>query len=150
MLKRRILLLVMLGLFVTGCGDSFKSSIPSVSFTFSCSLLQYPYYQLSTPGQFLKVTRNVNNLPVGYAGLILGQSIFSDGSTYVAFDAACPVEAQRGVSIELLEDEIGKAQCPKCHTVYNLNSNGAPDGEGREYLKHYNVTVSGTTLRVSN
>ena len=151
MLRRWMSMVVMLGLFMSGCGDSFKSSIPSVSISFSCSLLQSPYYRLTTPGQFLKVTHDAHNLPVGYAGLIIGQSIFSDGNTYVAFDAACPVEAQRNVSIELLEDKIGQAECPQCHTVYNLNSNGAPiEGEGREYLKHYNVSVTGTTLRVYN
>lgn len=69
-------MVVMLGLFMLGCGDSFKSSIPSVSISFSCSLLQSPYYRLTTPGQFLKVTHDAHNLPVGYAGLIIGQSIF--------------------------------------------------------------------------
>lgn len=86
----------------------------------------------------------------GYAGLIIGQSVFSEGNTYVAYDAACPVEASRNVSVEVLEDGLGTAECPKCHTQYNLSSGGFPTGEGTEYLKHYKVTVSGTSLQVRN
>ena len=70
--------------------------------------------------------------------------------TYVAYDAACPVEASRNVSVEVREDGLGTAECPKCHTQYNLSSGGFPTGEGTEYLKHYKVTVSGTSLQVRN
>ena len=94
--------------------------------------------------------KNVNGLPVGYAGLIIGQSIFSDGNTYVAFDAACPVEAQRNVSVELADDGLGTAVCPKCHTKYDLSNGGFPTGTGMEYLKHYSVSISGSTLQVRN
>ena len=139
-----------LWLCVAGCGDSYESSIPSVSFHFSCSLSQHPYYKITTPGQFLKVEKNVNGLPVGYAGLIIGQSVFSDGNTYVAFDAACPVEAQRNVSVELADDGLGTALCPKCHTKYDLSNGGFPTGTGMEYLKHYSVSISGSTLQVRN
>jgi len=143
----------MLWLCVIGCGDSYESSIPSVTFNFSCSLLQSPYFKISGNsgvGRFLKVEKNVNGLPVGYGGLIIGQSVYSDGNTYVAYDAACPVEASRNVSVELIEDGLGTAECPKCHTKYNLSSGGYPSGEGTEYLKHYKVSVSGTTLQVHN
>lgn len=140
----------MLGLCAAGCGDSYESSVPSVAFHFSCSLSQSPYYKITTPGQFLKVEKNVNGLPVGYAGLIIGQSVYSDGNTYVAYDAACPVEASRSVSIELQEDGLGSAVCPKCHTTYDLSSGGYPAGAGTEYLKSYKVIVSGTTLQVRN
>ena len=137
-MRKFCIIIGMLWLCVTGCGDSYESSIPSISFNFSCSLSQSPYY------------KNVNGLPVGYAGLIIGQSVYSDGNTYVAYDAACPVEANRSVAVELIEDGLGTAECPKCHTKYNLSSGGFPTGEGTEYLKHYKVSVSGTTLQVRN
>ena len=144
----------MLWLCVTGCGDSYESSIPSVPFIFSCNLLQSPYFKISGlagVGQFLKVEKNANGLPVGYAGLIIGQSVHSDGNTYIAYDAACPVEASRSVSVEVQEDGLGTAVCPKCHTEYDLSGGGFPvTGEGTEYLKHYKVSVSGTTLLVRN
>ena len=135
-MRKLCIVIGMLWLCVTSCGDSYESSIPSVTFNFSCSLSQSPYYKITTPGQFLKIEKNVNGLPVGY--------------TYVAYDAACPGEASRNVSVEVLEDGLGTAECPKCHTQYNLSSGGFPTGEGTEYLKHYKVTVSGTSLQVRN
>ena len=122
-MRKLCIVIGMLWLCVTSCGDSYESS---------------------------KIEKNVNGLPVGYAGLVIGQSVFSEGNTYVAYDAACPVEASRNVSVEVLEDGLGTAECPKCHTQYNLSSGGFPTGEGTEYLKHYKVTVSGTSLQVRN
>jgi hypothetical protein len=54
------------------------------------------------------------------------------------------------VAVSLTDDGLGTAVCPECGTVYNLSNNGYPQGKGTEYLKHYKVTVSGTTLYVSN
>lgn len=121
-----------------GCDDSRKSSIPSMAFSFSCNPGQYPYSKITTPDQFLLVNKDVHGLRVGYGGLIIGQSVFEPG-TYTAFDAACPVEANRNVVVDLQEDGSGKAICPECHTVYDLNNYGFPTGEGTEYLKRYPV-----------
>ena len=122
-MRKFCIIIGMLWLCVAGCGDSYESSIPSIGFNFSCSLSQSPYYKITTPGQFLKVDKNVNGLPVGYAGLIIGQSVYSDGNTYVAYDAACPVEANRSVSVELVEDGLGTAECPKCLVLYRSGPN---------------------------
>lgn len=152
-MQKRAAMIAMLWLMsmTMGCSDSFKSSIPSVSFQFSCSLAQSPYYLITTPGQFLKVEKNINGLPVGYAGLIIGQSVFSEGADYTAFDAACPVEVSRSVSVELISDGLGTARCPECNTEYNLSSGGLPkEGEGTERLKPYKVVMAGTTLQVRN
>ena len=149
---RKILLTVgMLWLGVVGCGDVYESSIPSVAFSFTCNLAQSPYYQITTPGRFLKVTKNISGVAVGYAGLIIGQSVYSDGQTYLAFDAACPVEASRSVSLEVTDDGLGTAVCPKCEATYDLsNGGGRSDGLGEEVLRRYSVRLSGQTLHVSN
>lgn len=137
---------------MVGCDDAYESSIPSITFRFSCNLVQPAYYAIQTPGTFMKVQKNVNRLPVGYAGLIIGKSAFStlESNDYVAFDAACPVEASRDVSIAVVDDGFGTAVCPTCHTKYGLSNGGFPEGEGTEYLKRYPVTVTGTTLQVQN
>lgn len=147
---RRLFLIILLFIGVVACDDAYKSSIPDVSFYFSCSLVQGEYSKLTIPGQFIKKAKNVNGIPVGYAGLIIGQSIYSEGNTYVAFDAACPVEASRSVSVDVQDDGLGTAICPSCGTKYHLSNSGAPEGEGTEYLKRYNVAVNGSTLQVSN
>lgn len=136
---------------IISCEDAYESNIPSVSFSFSCNLAQHPYYQLTTPGRFLKVERNVNGLPVGFAGLIIGQSVFSEGDVYLAFDAACPVEASRDVVLTVKDDGLGTAVCSKCKATFGLSANGSRnDGKGQEALRSYKVTVSGNTLQVRN
>jgi nitrite reductase/ring-hydroxylating ferredoxin subunit len=137
---------------LSGCGDDYQSSIPSVPFYFSCSLSQAPYYQITVPGQFLKVTQNVNGVAVGYAGLIIGQSVYSSGNQYIAFDAACPVEASRSVSLQLVSgDAFGQAECPKCKATFALSANGSRnDGKGTQVLRSYPVAVVGNTLQVRN
>lgn len=147
---RRLCFTLLLFIGIVACDDSYKSSIPNVSFYFSCNLLQGDYSKLAIPGQFIKREKNVNGIPVGYAGLIIGQSIYSEGNTYIAYDAACPVEASRNVSVDLQDDGFGTAICPSCETKYSLSSGGAPEGKGTEYLKRYTVLVSGNTLQVRN
>ncbi len=110
---------------LSACGDSYESSIPSVRFNLSYSISHFP--TITTPGYFVKVEKNVNGISVGYAGLILGKSLFYGAmgdNNYICYDAACPVEAQRGVSINLLDEGTGKAECPKCGMEYDLNNNG--------------------------
>ncbi len=133
------------------CGDTYESSIPSVRFNLTYNTSVFP--TITTPGYFVKVERNINGISVGYAGLLLGKSLlYSEmgDNNYTCYDAACPVEAQKGVSINLIEGELGKAVCPKCETVYDLNNYGFPTGVGKEYLKRYPVSVNGTTLIVQN
>lgn len=137
-------------LFVTiSCGDSFHSSIPNVgNFVFEVDMLQAKYQPLRIQGQFVLETKNKFNLPLGYGGIIIGNSYFNG---YCAFDAACPVEASRDIVVKISTDGLGKAVCPKCKTEYDLNNNGAPNGVGTEYLKKYYVNISGQDkLYVSN
>ena len=128
MIMRRLIFIFLMTVIAVSCGDDYKSSIPDVRFDFSCSLVQAEYSKLTTPGQFIKKTKNV----------------------HLAFEAACPVEASRTVSINVQNDGLGKAICPSCGTTYDLNNGGAPTGEGKEYLKRYTAVVSGTTLQVRN
>lgn len=143
--------LLTLFIVLAGCNNSLESSIPSVRFNLTYNTSVFP--TITTPGYFVKVERNVNGISVGYAGLILGKSLlYSEmgDSNYMCYDAACPVEAQRGVSVNLIDGELGKAVCPSCETIYDLNNYGFPTGTGKEYLKRYQVAVNGTTLIVQN
>ena len=70
---------------------------------------------------------------------------------YCAYDAACPVEASRSVSLEVENDGLGTARCPECGAVFNLSANGTrSDGLGGEILRSYKVTLAGDNLRVQN
>ncbi len=149
--KFSILLLAIAALFtMSACDGATESSIPNVSFRLTYNTAQYPL--ITTPGFFTKVTRNTNGIAVGYGGLILGKSVFTTfgDDNYVAYDAACPVEANSTVSVNVVEDGLGTAVCPKCGTKYNLSNGAFPEGVGTEYLKSYPVVVNGTTLIVNN
>lgn len=147
---RRLCLTVLMFIGLAACGDSYQSSIPNVSFYFSCSLVQADYIIIQSYGQFKKVTRNVNLIPVGYGGLLIGQFNDFGNYRYIAYDAACPVEVSRSTSLDLSAD-FRTAVCPVCKTKYDLESGGFPvAGKGTEALKRYNVLVSGTNLEVRN
>ena len=76
---RKLFLVILLFIGAVACDDSYKSTIPDVSFYFSCDLVQGEYSKLTIPGQFIKKAKNVNGIPVGYAGLIMGNlSILRD------------------------------------------------------------------------
>lgn len=115
---------------------------------------QAAYSSLNSPGQFVSIDKNLHGVRMGYGGLILGQSAFpgfNNEAVFVAFDRACPVEVSASVSVELKNDGVGKAVCPKCKTEYDLNNGGAPKGKGTEYLRTYQVTrVNEYVLRVQN
>ncbi len=146
---RKTFFFFMLLVSFISCDGSFTSSIPDVTkFSFEVSLLQAQFQSIRTQGQFVIVFKNEHNVSLGYGGLIIGNSTFNG---YCAFDAACPVEVSKDVIVELTTDGLGKAVCPKCKTEYDLSNNGAPNGVGTEYLRHYNVTqVNEDLLYVSN
>lgn len=147
----RAYLLVCLFLFITmGCDNAMESSIPHARFSLTYNVLQHP--KITIPGNFVLVTKNIHGLPVGFGGVILGKSLYSDpnANEYVAYDAACPVEGNKKVTLQIVEDGIGTAVCPQCKTQYNLSGSGYPEGVGTEYLKQYPVQVSGSILNVNN
>lgn len=146
---RKALLFLVLLLGAVSCGDSFHSSIPDVTkFTFEVNLVQANFQSIRNQGQYVPVAKNEHNVKLGFGGLIIGNSYYNG---YCAFDAACPVEASSDVVVALTTDGLGKAVCPKCKTIYDLNNYGAPNGVGTEYLKHYYITVvNEDKLYVSN
>lgn len=146
---KRIIAILMLCVCILACEDTYTSSIPDVRVSLSINLAQAVYTPIQIPGQFVKVTHDTHNIPVGYAGLIIGQSIFSDNG-FCAYDAACPVEARKNVSVELINLGLGGAECPQCGTKYNLSNWGFPEGEGKEALKRYKLTQAGNTLQIHN
>ncbi|MDL2212707.1 hypothetical protein LJC72_13305 [Bacteroides sp. OttesenSCG-928-D19] len=147
-MKRAFAILLLL-VGILACEDTYQSSIPDVKVSFSCNMVQSEFTPIQVPGQFVKVTRDNHNIPVGYGGLIIGQSIFPDNG-FCAYDAACPVEASRTVSLEIINNGLGGATCPSCGTKYNLSNFGFSEVENSEPLKQYKVTNSGTILRVSH
>lgn len=143
---RRLLfsVLLLVGLATPSCDEAPPTSIPDVYVNFECSLLQSPYSQIRTPNEFIEITKSSKNIPVGYSGILIGQSPFNG---YCAYDMCCPVERTRSVAVHIKIGALGIAKCNKCGEEYNLLNGAYPmKGISKEYLKKYNVSMSGEDL----
>lgn len=157
---------------LSACDDA-SDDFPDTTVSFSCSLQQSPYSFITSPGQFLTITKSgsgyVVNFPgqpaytdgkmgvyLGFGGLILGYPVLSMdvSSQYAAYDRACPVEASDLTISRLNINTNREATCPKCGTVYDLDTGFPKKGDGTKRLKTYQVyatnTATGTTLTVRN
>lgn len=153
----------------TSCKDEYSSNIPDTPVSMTCDL-RNNFVQITSPGQFVTVTKipegyviafpdkpslavktqKAQYARLGYGGLIVGNSSFNG---YCAYDAACPVEANRKSILMVRNDGLGTAVCPTCGSEFNLNNGGIPvKGESKEQLKHYRVSLisGGTELNVYN
>lgn len=137
-------ILILVGLFASSCNDTPSTSIPYVYVYLECNLTQAQFASIKTPNQFVAVFNDAKNIPVGYAGILVGQSPFNG---YCAYDMCCPVEADRKIAVKLNNNAVGIARCDKCGEEYDLLNGAYPmKGIGKEYLKRYNVTISGVDL----
>ncbi len=172
MLQRILGIVVVLSFFCTSCEEAYDD-FPRTEVRFTCSLQQTPYSFITTPGQFLTVTKKgsayVVDYPgqpsytdgkqgvfLGFGGLIIGYPTISMdvSSPYAAYDRACPVEAEDLVISHLTINTVREGKCPKCGTVYDLDTGFPKQGEGKKRLKTYKVysikTNTGTNLTVRN
>lgn len=148
--------------------DSACNDFPRMSVRFTCSLQQSPYSFITMPGQFLTVTKKgaayVVDYPgqptytdgrqgvfLGFGGLILGKSTINMDSSnqYVAYDRACPVEAEDLVISRLTINTNCEGKCPKCGTVYDLDSGFPKQGDTKKQLKIYTVHTTNTSTGVN-
>ncbi len=160
------LLLIVATAFFACEKEGYQSSIPYARVNFSCDMLYAPYSYIQIGGQFLTAQREASGIIkvsfpgqadhtenkigayVGFGGLILGHSTFGN---YYAFDLSCPVEANTKALLKLSKDKPGRATCPQCGTVYDLNAGGFPEsGVGKERLATYQIQQNGTKLSVQN
>ena len=167
-----MLLLTFFSFLLSACEEA-DEDFPRTKVNFSCNLQQAPYSFITTPGQFLTVTKKGSSYTVeypgqpaytdgkmgvflGFGGLILGQPVLSMevGSQYAAYDRGCPVEAADLVISQLNINTNREGTCPKCKTVYDLDTGFPKSGVGKERLKTYTVhttsTSTGTGLTVRN
>lgn len=166
------LLFVFFSLLLLSCEEA-DEDFPRTEVNFNCNLQQAPYSFITTPGQFLTVTKKGSSYTVeypgqpaytdgkmgvflGFGGLILGQPVLSMdvSSQYAAYDRGCPVEAADLVISRLNINTNREGTCPKCKTVYDLDTGFPKSGVGKERLKTYTVhttsTNTGTGLTVRN
>jgi nitrite reductase/ring-hydroxylating ferredoxin subunit len=105
-------------------------------------LKPYPSYK-----EYTSTNINPAKERIGFGGVLVVHTITG---AYVAFDRACPYEANSTVTIQVDEDVLN-AICPRCGTVYDIATfPGAPNGKSEHYLRQYSVTENGSRLFVRN
>jgi nitrite reductase/ring-hydroxylating ferredoxin subunit len=136
---KKYFLLIITSLFFLGCSDNGNSNKNPYlgNYTFSVDLnLNLPTY---SP---LKYVSN----PIYYPGVgVSGIIVMYTGSTYTAFDAACPNQQEGSCAAMTIKGVNAVCSCDK--KEYNLFT-----GQGEPYpLKQYRVQVINETLiRISN
>lgn len=159
--QRAFSILVALSFSLISCEEAYDD-FPRTEVRFTCSLQQSPYSYIKAPGQFITITKNGAGFTVGYGkqtysdskmgvflgfgGLILGYPAISMdvNNQYIAYDRACPVEAKDLIISKLNINLNREAKCPKCETIYDLDTGFPKKGEGKKRLKTYTVYVSTT------
>lgn len=146
MKKGRWSILLLAGLALS-CSKTYESSIPyrqvnlQINLTFEDKELKnLQAYKLFTQGRYAGEL-------TGFGGVLVYHG--TDG--YYAFDAACPYEADRNITVGV-DDHGIYAVCPKCHSRYELLYGfGNPVSGPAQYgLKKYQVWVNGNEIRVKN
>jgi nitrite reductase/ring-hydroxylating ferredoxin subunit len=151
---KRLLIYLFAFLSAGACDKTYVSSIPDYLVYLELDLSFEDNALVAVQGYRIYTQENINSAieSAGFGGVLVYHGISSAGAdAYYAFDAACPVEASRSVTIEI--DSTGvQAVCPKCQSRYELFYGlGAPvSGPGKEQLRRYNVTVSGNKVYVRN
>ncbi|MBR2637636.1 MAG: hypothetical protein IKD40_02185 [Bacteroidaceae bacterium] len=170
-MKKKIILLLLAILVLSGCETDSPYSGYAVYFT--CDTGYYPFNHATSLGQFITVRRKQGGTPsyevtdavgnkhihqltemearqqfqYGLGGLIIGTPSL-EGGTLWAFDLACPNCDSQRHRLEL--DDIGRAQCPNCNALFDLNSGGIPiEGKSR-VMWRYRVFTAGTMVTIQN
>ena len=99
---------------------------------------------------------NYQNTYLGLSGLIVGLPTIpepgEDVQHVVCYDLSCPnCYEQYSITKSLRLKDGGRATCPTCSRIYDLNTQGiVADGDPGQSLYRYRVTYVPYTLQVNN
>lgn len=132
-MKKLILLVFFIGLISCGSDDDENQFLPNVAVNVQINLNLPQYHDLLVGGGS------------AYAnGGIKGIIIYNTGTSYVAFDRACPHLTLQACAQMTVESIF--MVCP-CDSARFQIIDGAPEnGDIRQAARFYNVTKSGNTL----
>lgn len=171
-MKKISILLACLILF--SCGNDYEEFCTYYHANFSCDITNVPFNAVNSMGQFITVRKKSVNMSCdvynpslnktysvplaevdaryaefGLGGLIIGQPYFNDGTTFYAYDLACP-QCDKAYT-RLTINAQGTASCAKCGNVYDLNNSGfIIEGEGRPLYRYHVTQSSVNTIYVHN
>ena len=134
-----------------GCTDDLLNPIPNVPVYLNLDL-QFqdqdlvPVYAVKS---YTTPTSAIQKL--GFGGVVVIHGLDNgSGQEYYAYDLACPNEANP--TIRVVPDDMGRAQCATCKSVYDL-SNGFGNrlsGPTKSDLKRYQTVHVGNIIEIRN
>lgn len=139
---KKILLIVFMLVFVTGCDKDGANNdnpyLPNYAFNVDVNRSLPLYNSLNFAGNAVKV----NIAGAGIRGLI----VINTGTGILAYDGACPNQDLTSCSTLTLNGI--EAVCPCDSAIYNLYTGQSP---GKQYpLKQYRTEVIGSVVRIYN
>lgn len=138
-MKRILLpLLTLAALLLVSCDTVDNKTIPSYSVRINLGTYAlWNTYGVSGVGDY-RIFNRAKQLPAnfpynantftGYGGVLLIMALDPATSSYApqAFDAACPVERDPGITLSISPDNL-EAICPKCGSHFNVvTGSGSP------------------------
>jgi nitrite reductase/ring-hydroxylating ferredoxin subunit len=152
-MKRIFFICCLLLLSHLSCTDEQDNRIPLYPVYLNLDLT-YKDKELKTIPSYKEYTdKNINHTQKekrGFGGVLVVHTMFGE---YVAFDRACPHEAQANIVVEVDEGDITFATCPQCGSKYEIGllGTGSPHEGVSEYgLRRYNTIISGDKLYIRN
>lgn len=144
-LLRAMLVAATVTIAAAGCNRIDDDRIPLVPVRIAFNNVgEWNVYGVAGAGdyrRFIKQERVPEGFPytvmtyTGFGGVLLICDIHSNA---VAYDLACPVECRADVRINVLKEEL-KAECPVCHSVYDIVTNHGQPLSGPAAEKHYGL-----------
>ncbi len=153
---RIFLLFALLSPAIISCNRDKNEVIPDITVDFTITFSDPEFFDLFySPGTSALISSAHRHLGLGTAGFdgngIIVYNTGLQGFEYGAFDRTCPhCYATDNESLAVNVDGV-YAICPRCSTNYALGASGLPQsGPGRYYLKNYNTSFTGYSVRVWN
>jgi nitrite reductase/ring-hydroxylating ferredoxin subunit len=132
------------------CDTTYRSSIPDAPVMLELDLNFRDKDLIPIQAHKIYNSKNINQAyeRTGFGGVLIYHTL---ADTYAAFDAACPNEASRTVTVTVEEDNL-HARCPKCQSRYDLSYGNANPvaGSSREALRRYTAIPSGNRITIRN
>lgn len=150
----RLLLLVGI-LCLLSCGKTEYSDIPYTRVSLTLYLGDKDRTLNDVYANKIITHKEINtsqNESAGFGGVMV---YHHSSLLFLAYDIACPYEINANTTIAV-DDGGLTATCPKCGSVYDLETYGNPvsgpstESPGKKRLRQYSVIQSGDILRVTN
>jgi hypothetical protein len=114
-------------------------------------VMELNHYDLLPASSMVVTNQMVAALSLGYDNN--GIIIYRDISEFYAYDRTCPYHVEKSIPVVLSSNPL-YAECPECHSLYQLWFNGFPteDGPSKYPLKNYQTTYfpNNNSLQIYN